>query len=81
MRAIAIYIHSSPDTLSRTTKEIATNTIFGTINACMELYALWDELEGTGVPIAYLVEKVISDEIAPNKTTIRVQDRFWRLLQ
>lgn len=82
IRALAIYICSSIDALSRNTKEAAIDSAFGINKAGNELYALLAEFDGTRVSMAYLfVEKVPSNGTAPNETTTQVLDRSLRPLQ
>ena len=51
------------------TKEVAIDATFGKNNAGMDLYAVLAELDGTGVPLAYLfVEKDNSTGPAPAGT-------------
>jgi hypothetical protein len=53
-RGLAIYIRRSMSMLASETKELAMDATYGTNNAGMELFAVLAELDGTGVPLAYL---------------------------
>lgn len=56
IRAIAIYINESISAL-RHAKELAMDATYGTNSFGMELYAVLAELDGTGVPLAYMFVK------------------------
>lgn len=61
-RGLAIYIHGSIATLAPETKGLAMDATFGTNNTGMDLFVVPAELDGTGVPLAYLfVETLASD--------------------
>ncbi len=53
-RGFAIYIRKSMATLASEAKELAVDATYGTNNAGMQLFAVLAELDGTGVPLAYL---------------------------
>lgn len=56
--ALGIYIEASISSLAQQTKELVIDATYGTNNAGMELYSVLAELDGTGVPLAYMfVEK------------------------
>ena len=81
VRALGTYILNSIDALSRTTREMAIDATFGTNNAGMDLYAVLAELDGTGVPMAYLfVEKDTLTGTASSGTMTQVLDQFLRPL-
>ena len=55
---------------------------FGTNNAGMDLHAVFAELDGTGVPLAYLfVEKDNSTGPAPAANMTQIIDQFLRSLR
>ena len=54
LRALDIYINASISSLALTTREIAIDATFGTNNAGMSLFAILAELDGIGIPLAYL---------------------------
>lgn len=59
-RGLAIYIHGSIATLAPETKELAMDATFGTNNTGMDLFVVLAELDGTGVPLAYLFVETLA---------------------
>lgn len=55
IRALAIYIRKYTDILLETTKEIAIDAIYGTKSADMQIFAVLAKLNGTEVPLVYLL--------------------------
>lgn len=81
IRALGIYIRETIDLLSATTKEIAIDATYGTNSAGMQLFAVLAELDGTGVPLAYLfVEKDASCSSAFPGTLTQILDQYLRYL-
>lgn len=82
INALAIYINASIDALKRTTAEVAIDATYGTNNAGMDLYAVLAELDGTGVPMAYLfVKKDRLTGTAPTGAITQILVKFLRPLQ
>lgn len=54
MHGLAIYILESISTLASCAKELAIDSTYGTNNTGMELFAVLAEVDGTGIPLAYL---------------------------
>ena len=55
VKAFAIFVkHQSLPKLAVETKELAIDATYGTNNSGMDLYAVLAEVDGTGVPIAYM---------------------------
>ncbi|KAI0991125.1 hypothetical protein K3495_g17062, partial [Podosphaera aphanis] len=82
INALAIYTNASIDALKRTTAEVAIDATHGTNNAGIDLYAVLAELDGTGVPMAYLFFK--KDRLtgtAPTGAITQILVKFLRLLQ
>ena len=82
-RALAFYFQTSIKSLARITKEVAIDATYGTNNSGMDLYALLAELDGTGVPLAYLFIKKESPKgtATPPGTLTQVLDRSLRPLK
>ncbi|KAI0993432.1 hypothetical protein K3495_g14752 [Podosphaera aphanis] len=81
INALTIYINASIDVLKRTTAEVAIDATYGTNNAGMDLYAVLAELDGTGVPMAYLfVKKDRLTWTAPTGAITQILVKFLRPL-
>ena len=83
-RGLAFYINAPIIALAAKSKELAIDATYGTNSAGCELFAVLAELDGTGVPLAYLfIEKSFSIgstlSAVPGKLT-QILDQFLRPL-
>jgi hypothetical protein len=84
-RGLAIYICNSITALAAEAKELAIDATFGTNNSGMDLFAVLAELDGTGVPLAYLFVEILASEDGVKRSdagaTTHLLDQFLRALK
>jgi MULE transposase domain len=81
VRGLAMFLKKPMRTLASEAKELAMDATFGTNNAGMDLYAVLAEVDGAGIPLAYLfleVQVIDGTRRADAGAVTHVLDQFLR---
>jgi hypothetical protein len=67
LQGLAIFAHSIINELAKSAVEVSMDTTFGTNNAATDLFAVLAEMDGTGVPLAYIFVGLLDDSTTGSK--------------